>query len=315
MSFVLPFKKLSGKSVKIAGGKGAQLGEMLNAGIPVPNGFVVLTDSFDLFLKENSLDKKIGAELKKANPKKTASVDNASKNIRSLIAKGKTPKEVETAVLKEFFSLKAEYVAVRSSATAEDAADASWAGELESYTNVTKSGLLDAVKKCWSSLFTPRAIFYRIEKKLSKKAVGVAVVVQKMVNSGVAGVAFTVNPITENKNEMVIEAGLGLGESVVAGKITPDKYVVNKEEGFIENIEVNAQEKMLSRIKGKTKEVSVPKNIRETQKLTGRQIMELAEVCRKIENHYKFPQDIEFALEKAKIFIVQTRPITTLKKA
>jgi len=312
MKFVLPFKKLNKKSVSIAGGKGAQLGEMFNSKIPVPNGFVVLVDSFNLFIKENNLDPFIQGELKKVNPKKTVSVNKASENIRKKISEGKIPKEIEKAIEKEFSVLKAEYVAVRSSATAEDAKDASWAGELESYTHIQKKGLIQAVKKCWSSLFTPRAIFYRIEKKLTKTKVSVAVVVQKMVESETAGVAFTVNPITKNSNEIIIEAAFGLGESVVSGAVTPDKYIVNKKEMFIENIEVNEQKEFLALKAGKTQKLKVKNSEKENQKLTGQQIMLLAELCKKIESHYKFPQDIEFGLEKDKIFILQTRPITTL---
>ncbi|MFH1588848.1 MAG: PEP/pyruvate-binding domain-containing protein, partial [Candidatus Diapherotrites archaeon] len=212
MNFVLAFSKLNKKSVSIAGGKGAQLGEMFNSKIPVPNGFVVLVDSFNLFLKENELEKFIEEELKKVNSKKTDSVNSASEKIRKKISEGKISKEIEEKILKEFNSLKMNYVAVRSSATAEDAKDSSWAGELETYTHIQKKGLLNAVKKCWGSLFTPRAIFYRIEKKLSAKKVSVAVVVQKMVESDAAGVAFTVNPITKNKDEIIIEAAYGLGE-------------------------------------------------------------------------------------------------------
>lgn len=313
MNFVFPFKKLNRKSVSIAGGKGAQLGEMYRKGIPVPNGFLVLTDSFNLFLKENKLEEAIEKELKKVNAKKTDSVNNASKKIRSIIAKGKVSREVEKSILKEFNELKAKYVAVRSSATAEDAKDASWAGELETYTNVMKKDLMEKVKLCWSSLFTPRAIFYRIEKKLKGKEVSVGVVVQKMIESEVSGVAFTVNPVTNNENEIIIEAAYGLGESVVGGKVTPDRYTVNKKENFIENIEINAQEKMVTRIKGKEKEVKVKASEQENQKLSGEQIMRLAEICKNIEGIYNFPQDIEFALEKNKFFILQTRPITTLK--
>ncbi|MBU1120727.1 hypothetical protein KJ660_02505 [Candidatus Micrarchaeota archaeon] len=313
MQFVSPFSKLNRSSVSIAGGKGAQLGEMYSKKIPVPNGFAVLTDSFNLFLKENKLEEAIEKELKKVNAKKTDSVNNASKKIRSMIARGKVPKEVEKAILQQFNELKAKYVAVRSSATAEDAKDASWAGELETYTNVVKKDLVEKVKTCWGSLFTPRAIFYRIEKKLKGKEVSVGVVVQKMIESEVSGVAFTVNPVTNNENEIIIEAAYGLGESVVGGTVTPDRYTVNKKENFIENIEINAQEKMITLVKGKEKEIKVKDSEQENQKLSGEQIMKLSEMCNNIERIYNFPQDIEFALEKNKFFILQTRPITTLK--
>ncbi len=311
--FVLPFKKISKKNVSIAGGKGAQLGEMFNAGIPVPDGFVVLTPAFELFIEEAGLREKIVAELKKVDAKKTASVDKASKKIREMLKKAKMPKKVQEKIIQEFKKLNVEFVAVRSSATAEDSSKASWAGELETYTHVTKKDLLEKVKKCWSSLFTPRAIFYRISKNLSHTDIAVAVVVQKMVESEVSGVSFTVDPVSNDKNKIIIEAAFGLGESIVSGAVTPDRYVVEKKDEFIENITVNPQQTMLSKVKGKTTKKSVPKEKQETQKLEGKKIIELAKICKKIESHYKFPQDIEWGLEKGKLFILQTRPITTLK--
>jgi pyruvate,water dikinase len=309
---VLPFGKISSNSVSIAGGKGAQLGEMFNAGIPVPKGFVVLTPSFEMFLKENNLKEKISAALGAASQSDAQSIEDASEKIRAMVEKGSFPKEVEKAALKEFESLKLRLVAVRSSATAEDSKQASWAGELETYTNVAKKELPAMVRKCWGSLFTSRAIFYRLEKKLGAEDVSVAVVVQQMVDSEAAGVCFTANPVTNDTGQIVIEAAYGLGESVVSGTVTPDRYTVKKSGMFIENIEVNAQEKMIAKVNGKTMEIAVKKHLQEKQKLEGKQILELAAICTKIESHYGFPQDIEFATGKGKIFILQTRPITTI---
>ncbi|MBI5224517.1 PEP/pyruvate-binding domain-containing protein [Candidatus Micrarchaeota archaeon] len=314
--FALPFKNLSKSSVPIAGGKGAQLGEMFNSGIPVPPGFVVLVDSFEAFLEENNLSGEIGNILKSVNAHKIKTVDAASSKIRSLISNGKISKEIEFEITKQFKKLDAKLVAVRSSATAEDAASASWAGELESYMNIQFPELLETVKKCWSSLFTPRAIFYRIEKKLHNQKVSVAVVVQKMVQSEVAGVVFSAHPVTKDKNQMVIEAAFGLGEVVVGGMVTPDNYIVDKTDFSIVDISVNEQEKMITRIisskKIETKEIPVPANKRTSQKLDGKTIIDLAKICANIENHYKKPQDIEYAIELGKIYIVQSRPITTM---
>lgn len=308
----VPFSGLSSRDVSIAGGKGAQLGEMLRAGFPVPNGFVATTYAYCLFLEENKIAGKIEDELRKVKPNKMETINSASRKIRGIIEKAKMPAAVEAEITARFAALNAKLVAVRSSATAEDSSSASWAGELESYMNVGKGGVCAAVKKCWGSLFTPRAIFYRFEKKMGNKNVGVGVVVQAMVDSEVAGVAFTVNPITKDMGQVVIEAGLGLGESVVLGEITPDKYVVNKAEGYIEDIEVNKQGTMIIKAGKKTKKVAVPKARQERQKLDGSKIMELAEMCKRIEKHYKAPQDIEWALEKGRLYIVQARPVTTL---
>ncbi|MFA6553424.1 MAG: PEP/pyruvate-binding domain-containing protein [Patescibacteria group bacterium] len=311
--FALPFSRLGKKNVDIAGGKGASLGEMTQAGIPVPPGCVVLASSFDQFIKETGIDKKIEAELKKVNPKNIKSVDTASANLRKLIKGAKFPKDIGDEVMKEFLKLKSPFVAVRSSATAEDSSAASWAGELESYLFVTRQKLLENVKTCWSSLFTPRAIFYRIEKKLHKQRVSVAVVIQKMVNSEIAGIAFTAHPVTKNRNHIVIEAGWGQGESVVSGRVTPDTYVYDKKTSGIVEVNVGSQRDMIiQKTGGGSKTVTIPPANQDKQKLTGRQIVEIANICERIEKHYKYPQDIEWALEKGKFYIVQSRPITTL---
>jgi len=306
---VLDLKHLNKASVAIAGGKGAQLGELISAGINVPPGFVVLTRAFELFLKKANLLEKVKGLLEQAAPNDSKSIEEASKAIRDLINGAKIPDEIKENILLEFNKLDAKFVAVRSSATAEDASNASWAGELETYTNQTKETVLKAVKNCWSSLFTPRAIFYRKEKNI-EGSISVAVVVQKMVDSEVSGVSFSVHPVSKNKNQLVIEAGLGLGESIVSGAISPDSYIVNKQEMFIEEIRVNKQEKMFARKDGQTLELDVPKNIREKQKLSGKKIVELAEIVKKIEKHYGFAQDIEWALAGNQIFILQSRPIT-----
>jgi pyruvate,water dikinase len=311
--FVLPFASLSKASVAIAGGKGAQLGEMTAAGIPVPPGFVVSVASFDEFIRVNGLGGKIAIELAKVDQHNTSSVDAASKNIRSLIESADIPQDMASAITAQFNTLGARFVAVRSSATAEDASAASWAGELESYLNTTGETLLPTVRKCWASLFTPRAIFYRFEQGLEKAQVGVGVVVQKMVESEVSGVAFTVNPVTRDRNQMVIEAGFGLGEAIVGGLITPDKYVVDKAEEMLLDVQVNEQEEMIVRgPTGGTQHLPVPADKRAKQKLSGLKVLELSRLCNRIEVHYGSPQDLEWALESGVFYIVQARPVTTL---
>ena len=313
MKLVQFFKKIDKNSVKDAGGKGASLGEMARAKIPVPPGFVVVAGAFDRFLNETELDAEIEAILKKLNHKDIHEVDKASAQIRDMIAKSKIPADLQREILGAFKKLKARFVAVRSSATAEDSKVASWAGELETYLNVTEKNLIASVMKCWSSLFTPRAIFYRFEKKLHKKPVSVAVVVQEMVQSEVSGISFTVHPVTEDYNQMVIEAGLGLGEAIVSGQVTPDTYVVHKDDFSILDISVSEQGFAIVRSGAKNVHEKLSAKAGGKQKLTGRQIMELAKLCKKIEQHYRHPQDIEWALAKGKFYITQSRPITTLK--
>jgi pyruvate,water dikinase len=222
------------------------------------------------------------------------------------------PKDLEEETLRHFGALKSTYVAVRSSATAEDSSTASWAGELETYLNTTKATLIGNVKKCWASLFTPRAIVYRNEKGMRRSKVSVAVVIQKMVESEVAGVCFTVHPVTKDRNQMIIEAAWGLGEMLVGGQVTPDSYVIEKKGGKLIDINVSEQIKMLVRSKNGNREQPVPAKQKNKQKLDGRQIRSLAALCASIEKHYGFPCDIEWGMEKGKLYILQSRPITTL---
>lgn len=310
--FIKPFRDLSKKDIHIAGGKGASLGEMTQVGLPVPPGFVILATVFDEFLEQTDLNIEIDSIIKKVNHKDINSVQEASVKIRDLINDKLIPENIKKEIEKEFNKLKARYVAVRSSATAEDSSIASWAGELESYLNITKSNLLELVKKCWSSLFTPRAIFYRFEKKLNNQKISVAVVIQKMVQSEISGICFTVHPVTEDRNQMVIEAGYGLGEAIVGGKITPDTYVINKKLNSILDINISKQKMMIIKTLKGTIETKVPALKQDKQKISNKQIIQLAKICKKIEEHYKYPQDIEWAIENNKIYITQSRPITTL---
>jgi pyruvate, water dikinase len=193
---------------------------------------------------------------------------------------------------------------------------------LESYLNTTRVTLLNNVKKCWASLFTPRAIFYRFEKGLQKSKVSVAVVVQKMVNSEISGIAFSVHPVTEDKDQLIIEAGWGLGEAIVGGEVTPDSYVVDKRDFSIIDLQIAEQEKMIIRkpeggneqssLAAPNEWVEVEENKKGEQKLSSDKVVELAKLVAHIESHYGFPVDTEWAMENGEIFITQSRPITTL---
>lgn len=319
------FKNLSKKDVDIAGGKGASLGEMTclrqgsgrqaQALIPIPPGFVILAPAFDEFLKETDLLQAIKAELNKVNYEDTNSVDQASNIIRDMIHDVEMPEDLAQEILKEFKKLNSRFVAVRSSATAEDSSVASWAGELESYLNTTEETILTNVRNCWSSLFTPRAIFYRKEKKLIDTQVSVAVVVQAMIESEVSGISFTVHPVTKDSSQMIIEAGFGLGEAIVSGSITPDSYVIDKTDWSLMDINISNQERKIvrdSKKEGGVEWIDVAGDDQEKQKLAGEQIIELAKICEQIEKHYGCPQDIEWAQAGGKFYITQSRPITTL---
>lgn len=311
--FVKNFADISKEDSGITGGKGASLGKMTQAQIPVPPGFVVLTYGFDALLHSNKLVAEIDSALTQVNHEDTNSVEEASEKIRGLILNAKIPQDIETEIINSFDNLGSEFVAVRSSATAEDATSASWAGELESYLNTTKVTLLENIKKCWSSLFTPRAIFYRFAKGLHKSSVSVAVVIQKMINSDISGVAFSVHPVTEDRNQLIIEAGFGLGEAIVSGSLTPDSYIVDKRNFSIIDINIAQQErKLVRKMGGGSVWIDVEKDLQSSQKLINEQIIELSKLIVKIENHYGFPVDVEWAIENEEIFITQSRPITTL---
>lgn len=320
------FEELARNDVHIAGGKGASLGEMTRAGIPVPPGFVVTRAAFDRFLEETDLNVEIESALRKVNYKDINSVDKASNTIRDLLHDERMPKDLQTEILDAYKELSRKSsaswriksqklsVAVRSSATAEDSSQASWAGELESYLNTTEKNLIGNVKRCWSSLFTPRAIVYRNEKGMRKSKVSVAVVVQAMVQAEIAGVMFTVHPVTKDRNQMIIEAVWGLGEPLVGGQLTPDSYVVDARDWSLVDVSVTPQEKMLARKKKGIGNawVAVSRGQAQKQKLSGKEIVALAKLGKKIEAHYGLPEDIEWVYAKKRFYIVQSRPITTL---
>lgn len=315
MDFTKDFKNIDKNDVAIAGGKGASLGEMTQAGIPVPPGFVVLSAAFESFLKETGLHAEIDSILHAVNRQEVHTVENASEQIRGLILAASMPEDIATEIKNQFKKLNTKFVAVRSSATAEDSSSAAWAGQLDSFLNTTNKSILQNVRKCWASLFTPRAIFYRFEQNLHEKHISVAVVVQKMIESETSGIAFSVHPVTEDKNQLIIEAGFGLGEAIVSGQITPDSYVVEKKPKKIIETNIATQTKALyGNSVGGNEWKKIPEPMASSRVLDDDQILELSDIITRIENHYGFPCDIEWAYEKGKFYIVQSRPITTLQK-
>lgn len=316
MKFIKQLHDINTHDAQSAGGKGASLGEMTKSGVPVPPGFVILSSAYEYFLSQNGLDPKIATLLQAVHPANTASLESVSREIRSMIENAPIPDDLLFEVVKSFILLEAPHAAVRSSATSEDSSNASWAGQLESYLNTTERTLLKYIRRCWASLFTPRAIAYRREKGLSEKKISVAVVVQKMIASDSAGVAFSVHPVTENMDQLLAEAAFGLGEPVVSGSVTPDSYIVGKEPRRI--IQINIAEKNQALVLSEDTEgnelvaIEGPKVYE--QVLDNTRILELADLVVAIEKHYGFPCDVEWALENGKFYILQSRPITTLSK-
>jgi len=310
------FKDIGKEDAAIAGGKGASLGEMTKAGIPVPPGFVLLADAFQKFLEETNLNTEVDTILHSVDQREMHTVEDASAKIQAVILAAKMPEDVASEILEFYKKLDASYVAVRSSATAEDSASAAWAGQLDSYLNTTEDTLLANVQRCWASLFTPRAIFYRFEKELHETKISVAVVVQKMVQSEVSGIAFSVHPVTEDRNQLIIEAGFGLGEAIVSGQVTPDSYVIEKTPRRIIDKNVTFQGRALWRAESGGNEWRELSEVEGNKPaLSDEQALELAEIILRIENHYGFPCDIEWAYEAEHFYITQSRPITTLSKS
>jgi pyruvate,water dikinase len=309
-----PFSELSKNSVEEAGGKGASLGEMTQAGISVPGGFVILSNAFENFIEENDLNVEIDSALHSVKHEDMNSVEQASEKIQALIVSIEISEELKKEILSEFKKLDAKFVAVRSSATAEDSSAAAWAGQLDTFLNTTEKNLIKNVQECWASLFTPRAIFYRFEKKLHDRKISVAVVVQKMIESEISGIAFSVHPVTRDHNQLIIEAGFGLGESIVSGQITPDSYVVEKKDWRLLDKNISEQSKGMFKMEnGGTEWKNIPSEKGGKQKLSDEQIIELSKLVVKIEKHYGFPVDVEWAVKDNSFFILQSRPITTIK--
>mgnify|MGYP001593045061 FL=1 len=314
MELIKDFKNINKNDAALAGGKGASLGEMTQAGIPVPPGFVILSTTFDQFIKDADLVQEIEAILEKVDHKEIHTVENASEKIQGLIKNAVMPESIAIEIKKQFKKLDTEFVAVRSSATAEDGAENAWAGQLDSFLNTKEEDLLIKVQSCWASLFTSRAIFYRFEKGLHTTQISVAVVVQKMVNSEISGIVFSVHPVTEDRNQIIIEAGFGLGEAIVSGSITPDSYVVEKEPRKIIDINIATQTRGLYRVQnGGNEWLEIKEPRASSQVLSEGQILEFSNIILGIETHYGFPCDIEWAYENKRFYIVQSRPITTLK--
>jgi pyruvate,water dikinase len=317
--FVAWFSEIDKNDVPLVGGKGANLGEMINAGFPVPNGFVVTSHAYYHFIQENKLDIKIKHLLSTTNFDHSKSLDQVSLLIKKIVREGTMSEELTKAVVTGYNKLGGalEYplVAVRSSATAEDLANASFAGQQETYLNVKGDAvLLEKIKEGWASLFNARAIFYRHQQHFDHIKVGIALVVQKMVESEKSGVMFTIDPVTNDKSKIVIEAIYGLGELIVQGEENPDHYEVKKSDFSILNKKSSQQIKMLKKVGTANKEVKLSKKDGGKQKISDKQIVELAKWGEKLEKHYYFPQDIEWAIDNDRIFIVQTRSVTTTKE-
>jgi pyruvate, water dikinase len=316
---VVWFSEVGRTDIPLVGGKGANLGEMSRAGLPVPQGFIVTADAYFAFIKDHKLDSFIEKETKNLDPEDSKKLNVIAEALQKAIKENELPKALQQQIEKAYEEMHEGPVAVRSSATAEDLPDASFAGQQATFLNIEgKKQLIKAIRECWASLFGARAIYYRTVNKFDHMKVGIAVPVQKMVQSEVSGIMFTVDPVSEDTGKIVIDAGLGLGEAIVSGSVTPDHYVVDKEKMEIVSKEIQPQAWMFVR---DTDGKNIHKNLTDEQKknpkLSDEQIIALAKIGAQVEKHYGKPQDTEWAFENGSFFMVQARPVTTLgeKKA
>ena len=331
--FVKWFSELNKDSVSIAGGKGANLAEIYNAKVNVPPGFIITAQAYDYFIEKAGIKDKIHEILETIHYEDTKELDEAAAKIRDLIVHATIPKEMQEEILESYGLLDDNnvrnakgtvlemlktsepiFVAVRSSATTEDLADASFAGQQETFLNVKgNSELITNIKKCFASLFTARAVYYRNKKGFKDVKSSLAVVIQKMVDSDKSGVIFSMDP-TNNTKSIILEAVFGLGEGIVSGMITPDKYVISRELEILDK-KISDKKIAITRDSGggeQTVKLSAEKS--KQQVLKEYEIKKLAEISLRLEDHYKKPQDIEWAIEGEEIYVVQTRAITTIGK-
>jgi len=316
---VVWFNEVTKKDVLLVGGKGANLGEMTNAHIPVPPGFIVTSDAYFDFLRQTKLIDKIRQPLESFDVNDSKQLQQVAAQVRQIISDAAMPPEIAEEIEQAYIKMGRGLVAVRSSATAEDLPEASFAGQQSTFLNVQgEKEVVDAVQKCWASLFEARAIFYRVQQNYDHFKVGIAVPVQRMVQSEASGVMFTLDTETSDKSKIIIDAVLGLGEMIVSGDVTPDHYIVNKNELKITSKEIARQElKMIRSDGGKGEEANVKVTLtpdeQAQQKISDDDIIALAKIGKQLENHYQFPQDIEWAKEDSELFIVQTRPVTNIE--
>jgi len=329
MDYIVWFKDLNKDSIPVAGGKGANLGEMVNAGLPVPGGFVVSAQTYKKFVEDEKINEDINEVLKDLDVEDNDKLQNAAETIQKIIKGTAIPEDVQEEIKQAYSQLPksseiiiagtnqepGQYVAVRSSATAEDLPGASFAGQQATFLNIKgATNLIDAVRSCWASLYTARAIYYRVKKGFKHEDVLICVIVQKMIDSDKSGVMFTINPVDNDKGKISIDSAWGLGEAIVGGQVTPDHFLIDKETMQIVDKRVSKKDFMYTRDvgTGDTTKVTLTDETGSKSSLTDHEALKLSEIGKKIEEHYGYPQDIEWAVDDNKIFILQSRPVTTM---
>ncbi|WP_423996594.1 phosphoenolpyruvate synthase [Halorubrum trapanicum] len=315
---VLLLEDVDADDVGTVGGKAASLGELIGAGLPVPPGFAVTAGTYRTFIEEAGIDEEL-FDAVDVDPEDSAALREAEARAEDLILDTPFPEEVREEILEQYRAMAEDgeeaFVAVRSSATAEDLPDSSFAGQQETFLNVREDDLLRRVKECWASLFTQRAIYYRQQRGFPHSEVDIAVVVQRMVDADKSGVMFTSHPSTGDP-QVTIEAAWGLGEAVVSGTVSPDNYVYDRERGEVDQVTV--ADKKVEMVKdeetGETVQLDVDEDRRHERVLSDAEIGDLVALGERVEDHYGSPQDVEWAIYDGEIYMLQSRPITTIQE-
>ncbi len=311
---ILMLDSLTSSRIALAGGKAVNLGEMLRAGLPVPPGFVVSTEAYRAVIAEQNLGSSIQEILSRTSGDDADQLERAATQIQALFRSVKIPAKLTDAITEAYCSLGDDVsVAVRSSATAEDLPGLSFAGQYDTFLNVVGiPELLDRIVRCWASLWNPRALSYRIKQGIRNDDLAHGVVVQKLVAAGTSGILFTANPLNGRRDQLLLNASWGLGEAIVSGEVNPDQWVIDKQSGRIIESQIARKEQMTIRTSDGISHAEVPIDQREIASLSEAEISELHALARTAEQHFGEPQDMEWAREAGTIYLVQSRPITSL---
>ncbi|KUO51173.1 MAG: hypothetical protein APF76_16920 [Desulfitibacter sp. BRH_c19] len=313
LNYVKSLKDITRRDFENVGGKGANLGEMIQAGLPVPEGFVVQTSAYRDFIKESNLNERINSLVTNLEANDIEVLENVSEMINKLFQDCSIPKRILDEINAVYENLYGIPVAIRSSATAEDLPGTSFAGQYDTFLNITGiDNVYVAIKKCWASLWNARALSYRLKYNVPNDELAHGVVVQKLVSGEKSGILFTANPLNDRRDQMLINASRGLGEAIVGGEVTPDQWTIKSATGSIEEVRISIKEFMTVKEDGGTCTKKVPEELQNKPVLNEEEIKALVEFGRKTEQYFGCPQDIEWTLNEGIIYLVQSRPITSL---
>ncbi len=306
---IIPLSKVRGEDVPLCGVKGAQLGELMSIGLPVPDGFIVTTEAYRLFMEESSLDEEIAEMISQVSEDDHGDLSAISESVQNLMNKVEIGKKLSNQVLKSFRRLGATYVAVRGSTSIKEKPLVYFDGRVATSLNVKEETLLTNIEYCWSSLYSSRCLEFVFKEDMVDEVIYIAVVIQKMVNAESSGICYTIDPDGKKEGVIVIQAGWGLGEGVVSGIISPDRYIVDKESLKVVDVSVGEQMKEVTRDEQRHKIIDVPKKKQKARKIKDEQVIELARLATQVEEYYGVPQQLEWAFDNSLFSILQTRRI------